>query len=174
LQGERHHTRVTGTRHTRSPSSPTILALASITPLGTWRLRLLSRFACSRPTTGTPVQSNTVPRAHPCWTYGSGRNHDKPSVFSCLAPTIEGQTSALTTSECRDYIPHRQLAPTVGHTCAEGQPVISSLNGDSHRVPRSALLHGQLGPPPRRTRNPVRGPELSGHGERLPDAPHQL
>jgi hypothetical protein len=31
---------------------------------------------------------------------------------------------------------------------AEGQPVISSLNGDSHRVPRYALLHGQLGPLP--------------------------
>jgi hypothetical protein len=47
-------------------NSSTILALASITPLGTWRPRLLSRLACSRPTTGTPVQSNTVPRAHPC------------------------------------------------------------------------------------------------------------
>jgi hypothetical protein len=35
------------------PVSPTILALPSITPLGTWRPRLLSRLACSRPTTGT-------------------------------------------------------------------------------------------------------------------------
>jgi hypothetical protein len=62
----------------------------SITPLGTWRPHLLSRLACSRPTTGTPVQSNTMPRAHHCWTYGPGRNQDKPRVFSCLAPTIEG------------------------------------------------------------------------------------
>jgi hypothetical protein len=80
------------------PTFPTILALASITPLGTWGPHLLSHLACSRPTTGTPVQSNTVPRAHPCWTYGSGRNQNKPSVFSCLAPTIEGQILALTTS----------------------------------------------------------------------------
>jgi hypothetical protein len=80
------------------PFFPTVLALASITPLGTWRLRLLSRLACSRPTTGTPVPSNTVPRAHPCWTYGPGRNQDKPSAFRFLAPTIEGQISALTTS----------------------------------------------------------------------------
>jgi hypothetical protein len=53
---------------------PTILALASITALGTWRPRLLSRLACSRPSIGTPVRSNTVPRAHHCWTYGPGRN----------------------------------------------------------------------------------------------------
>jgi hypothetical protein len=45
---------------------PTILALASITSLGTWRPRLLSHLACSHPSTGTPVRSNTVPRAHPC------------------------------------------------------------------------------------------------------------
>jgi hypothetical protein len=56
----------------------TILALASITSLGTRRPRLLSRLACSRPSTGTPVRSNTVPRAHPCWTYGPRRNQDKP------------------------------------------------------------------------------------------------
>jgi hypothetical protein len=68
---------------------PTILALASITSLETWRPRLLSRLACSHPSTGTPVRSNTVPQAHPCWTYGPGRNQDKPSVLSCLAPTIE-------------------------------------------------------------------------------------
>jgi hypothetical protein len=80
----------TGHNHSRAPRTPTILALASITPPGTWRPRLLSRLACSRPTTGTPVQSNTMPRAHPCWTYGPGRNQDKPSVFSCLEPTIEG------------------------------------------------------------------------------------
>jgi hypothetical protein len=83
--------------HTLS-ASPTILALASITPLGTWRPRLLSRLACSRPTTGTLVRSNIVPRAHPCWTYGPDRNQDKPSVLSCLAPTIERQISALITS----------------------------------------------------------------------------
>jgi hypothetical protein len=77
---------------------PTILALASITSLGTWRPRLLSRLACSHPSTGTPVRSNTVPRARPCWTYGPGRNQDKPSVLSCLAPTIERQISALITS----------------------------------------------------------------------------
>jgi hypothetical protein len=53
---------------------PTILALASIIALGTWRPRLLSRLACSHPSTGTPVRSNTMPRAHPCWTYDSGRN----------------------------------------------------------------------------------------------------
>jgi hypothetical protein len=85
------------TVHTLS-AFPTILALASITPLGTWRPRLLSRLACSPPTTGTPVQSNIVPRAHPCWTYGPGRNQDKPSVLSCLASTIERQISALSTS----------------------------------------------------------------------------
>jgi hypothetical protein len=146
------------------PASLTILALASITPLGTWRPRLLSSLACSHPTTGTPVQSNTVPRARPCWTYGPGRNQDKPSVFRSLAPTIEGQTSALTTSYCRDYILHRPLAPTMGHTRAEGQPVISSLNGDSHRVPRPALLHGQLRPPPCRIRNPVRGMNFQATG----------
>jgi hypothetical protein len=75
-----------------------ILALASITSLGTWRPHLLSHLACSHPSTGTPVRSNTVPRTHPCWTYGPGRNQDKPSVFSCLAPTIERQISALITS----------------------------------------------------------------------------
>jgi hypothetical protein len=108
------------------PVFPTILALASITPLGTWRPRLLSRLACSRPTTGTPVQSNTVPRAHPCWTYGPGRNQDKPSVFSCLAPTIEGQISALTTSLCRDYIPHRHPDPVAASPAAP-DPVAPSL-----------------------------------------------
>jgi hypothetical protein len=77
---------------------PTILALTSIIALGTWRPRLLSHLACSHPSTGTPVRSNAVPRAHPCWTYGSGRNQDKPSVPSCLAPTIERQISALITS----------------------------------------------------------------------------
>jgi hypothetical protein len=76
----------------------TILALASIMTLETWRSRLLSRLAYSRPSTGTPVRSNTVPRAHDCWTYGPGQNQDKPSVFSCLAPTIERQISALITS----------------------------------------------------------------------------
>jgi hypothetical protein len=35
------------------------------------------------------------------------------------------------------------------------------------------VFHGQLGPPPSRVRNPVREPELSGHGERLPHAHHQ-
>jgi hypothetical protein len=77
---------------------PTILALASITSLGTWWPWLLSRLACSRPSTGPPVRSNTVPRAHHCWTYGPGRNQDKPSVFSCLSPTIERQISTLITS----------------------------------------------------------------------------
>jgi hypothetical protein len=86
------------THKERSLSSPTILALASITHLGTWRPRLLSRFACSRPTTGTPVQSNIVPRALLCWMYGPGRNQDKSSVLSCLAPTIERQIPALITS----------------------------------------------------------------------------
>jgi hypothetical protein len=89
--------RRTASAHTLSVF-PTILALASITSLGTWRPRLLSRLACSHPSTGTPVRSNTVPRAHPCWTYGPGRNQDKPSVLSCLAPTIERQISALITS----------------------------------------------------------------------------
>jgi hypothetical protein len=41
------------------------------------------------------VQRNIVPRAHRCWTYGPGRNQDKPSVTSCLAPAIERQTSVL-------------------------------------------------------------------------------
>jgi hypothetical protein len=86
------------TAHGSLPVLPTILALASITPLGTWRPRLLSRSACSHPTTGTPVQSNIVPRAHLCWTYGPGRNQDKPSVLSCLALTIERWISELITS----------------------------------------------------------------------------
>jgi hypothetical protein len=42
--------------------------------------------------------SNTVPRARNCWTYSPGRNQDKPSVLSCLAPAIERQISALITS----------------------------------------------------------------------------
>jgi hypothetical protein len=42
--------------------------------------------------------SNTVPRAHHCWTYDPGRNQDKPSVLSCLAPVIERQISTLITS----------------------------------------------------------------------------
>jgi hypothetical protein len=37
-------------------SLPEILALASITTSGTWRPRLLSRLACSRPSTSTTVQ----------------------------------------------------------------------------------------------------------------------
>jgi hypothetical protein len=41
------------------------------------------------PSAGTTVQRNIVPRAHRCWTYGPGRNQDKPSVTSCLAPAIE-------------------------------------------------------------------------------------
>jgi hypothetical protein len=71
-------------------NSPTTSELVSITPPGTWRTRLLSRLACSCPTTGTPVQSNTVPRAHHCWTYGPGRNQDKSRVSCFLASTIEG------------------------------------------------------------------------------------
>jgi hypothetical protein len=57
--------RRTANAHTLSVF-PTILALASMTSLGTWRPRLFSRLACSHPSTGTPVQSNIVPRAHPC------------------------------------------------------------------------------------------------------------
>jgi hypothetical protein len=72
-----HETPVTGRRiaiaHMLSVF-PTILALASITTFGTWRPRFLSRLACSHPSTGTPVRSNTVPRARPCWTYGPGWN----------------------------------------------------------------------------------------------------
>jgi hypothetical protein len=64
----------------------------------TWRPRLFSHLACSHPSTSTPVPSNTVPRAHPCWMYDPGRNQDKPSVLSCLALTIERQISALITS----------------------------------------------------------------------------
>jgi hypothetical protein len=96
--GRQARDRINADFNINNPDMPPILALASITPLGTWRSRLVSRLACSRPTTGTPVQSNTVPRAHHCWTYGPGRNQDKPCVFSCLAPTIEGQISALITS----------------------------------------------------------------------------
>jgi hypothetical protein len=61
----------------------TILALASINTSGTWRPGLLSHLACSHPSTSTTVRSNTVPRAHHCWTYGPDRNQDKPSVLSC-------------------------------------------------------------------------------------------
>jgi hypothetical protein len=59
-------------------------------------------------------------------------------------------------------------APTVGAhrgaSSVEGQLDTSSLDGDSHRVPRHALLHGQLGPSPRRVRNPVRGPDFQATG----------
>jgi hypothetical protein len=58
----------------------TILALASVSISGTWRTSLLSRLACSTPLLSTMVQRNTVPRAHPCWTYGPGRNQDKSRV----------------------------------------------------------------------------------------------
>jgi hypothetical protein len=63
--------------------------------------------------------------------------------------------------------------PGRGHR-AEDRLVTSPLNGDSHRVPRLEVFHEQLGPPPSRIRNPVREPELSGHGERLPHEHHQL
>jgi hypothetical protein len=54
------------TTHSLS-NSPTT---SSATSPGTWRPRLLSHLACRNPTTGTPVLSNIVPRAHLCWTYG--------------------------------------------------------------------------------------------------------
>jgi hypothetical protein len=57
--------RATDSSQSYALRSPTILALASITVPGTWRPRLLSHLACSHPSTGTPVRSNTVPRAHP-------------------------------------------------------------------------------------------------------------
>jgi hypothetical protein len=41
------------------------------------------------PSASTTVQRNIVPRAHHYWTYGPGRNQDKSSVTSCLAPAIE-------------------------------------------------------------------------------------
>jgi hypothetical protein len=56
---------------------------------------------------------------------------------------------------------------------AEDRLITSPLDGDSHRVPRPGVFHGQLGPPPGRIRNPVRESELPGYGERLPHAPHQ-
>jgi hypothetical protein len=92
---DKHET--TDSKRSHALRFPTILALASITSFGTWRPRLLSHLTCSHPSTGTPVRSNTVPRAHPCWTYGPGRNQDKPSVLSCLAPIIEKQISTLIT-----------------------------------------------------------------------------
>jgi hypothetical protein len=68
---------VSGPRFPIGLRGATASELTSITPPGTWRPRLLSRLTCSRPTTGTPVQSNIVPRAHHCWTYGPSRNQDK-------------------------------------------------------------------------------------------------
>jgi hypothetical protein len=50
---------------------PTILALASITALGTWRPHLLSRLACRHPSTGTPLRSNTKPRKLPPHAWGT-------------------------------------------------------------------------------------------------------
>jgi hypothetical protein len=47
------------------------------------------------PSASITVQHNTVPREHHCWMYGPGRNQDKPSVTSCLAPAIERLISAL-------------------------------------------------------------------------------
>jgi hypothetical protein len=41
------------------------------------------------PSASTTVRRNIVPRPHNCWTYGPGRNQDKPRVTSCLAPAIE-------------------------------------------------------------------------------------
>jgi hypothetical protein len=88
--------RRTATAHTLS-AFPTILALASITTLG-----LGGHTFSPASLVATPLRahgaSNTVPRAHHCWTYDPGRNQDKPSVPSCLAPAIERQISALITS----------------------------------------------------------------------------
>jgi hypothetical protein len=66
--GDRQETtdNIRGTTHSL-PNSPTTY---SATSPGTWRPGLLSCLACSCPTTGTPVPSNIVPRAHHCWTYG--------------------------------------------------------------------------------------------------------
>jgi hypothetical protein len=66
------------TTHTCTLSAfTTILALASISTFETWRTSLLSRLTCSPPSASTTVHRNIVPRAHPCWTYGPGRNQDK-------------------------------------------------------------------------------------------------
>jgi hypothetical protein len=37
------------------------------------------------PSASTAVQRNIVPRAHPCWTYGSGRNQDKTQCHKLLS-----------------------------------------------------------------------------------------
>jgi hypothetical protein len=62
-------------------------------------------------------------------------------------------------------------APTVGAQVGasrnEDQLSTSHLDGDSHRVQVLEVLHGQLRPLPSRIQNPVREPELPGHGERL-------
>jgi hypothetical protein len=67
---------------TRSPPSPRYWHPPQSIPLGPGG-QASSPTTLVAPFTSTTVQSNTVPRAHRCWTYGPGRNQDKPSVISC-------------------------------------------------------------------------------------------
>jgi hypothetical protein len=68
--------------HARFPPSPRYWQLPQSIPLGLGG-QTSSPTTLVAPSTSTTVQRNTVPRAHHCWTYGPGRNQDKPSVFSC-------------------------------------------------------------------------------------------
>jgi hypothetical protein len=61
---------------TRSPPSPRYWHSPQSIPLGLGGLAS-SPTTLVAPSTSTTVRSNTVPRAHHCWTYGPGRNQDK-------------------------------------------------------------------------------------------------
>jgi hypothetical protein len=67
---------------TRSLPSPRYWHLPQSIPLGLGGLAS-SATTLVAPSTSTTVRSNIVPQAHHCWTYGPGRNQDKPSVISC-------------------------------------------------------------------------------------------
>jgi hypothetical protein len=67
---------------TRSPPSPRYWHLPQSISLGLGG-PASSPTTLVAPSTSTTVRSNTVPRAHHCWTYGPGRNQDNPSVISC-------------------------------------------------------------------------------------------
>ena len=74
------HSAPLSTRYCHSPQSTSPLA-------ETWELPSLSHLACTPLLQAPPVQDNTVPSHTPCWTYGPGRNQDKPVryyVASCI------------------------------------------------------------------------------------------
>jgi hypothetical protein len=81
--------------HSHFPPSSTILALILNKPSGTWRLLLLSRFACSSPLRAPRCHAIQRHECTPTGRMAHGRNQDKPRVIVLLAPTIERPISAL-------------------------------------------------------------------------------